>query len=110
MDIFNRTTPVYKASFANAAAHTQPAASPNGLLGLIGSLFGSATPVYKTVDGRGANALASSSGLFGSLLSAPTPVYKTAPVATGELAAEDLGADGEDTPACALTSDEVVLL
>lgn len=76
MDFFNRNTPVYKRANASKAASTQPAA-PNKLTGLIGSLFGSASPIYKTVDGRGMQAPRSLG--FWSLFTAASPSYKTAP-------------------------------
>lgn len=78
MDIFNTKTPAYRAgSVSKVVTHAQPAAF-RGLKGLLGSVFGNATPTYKTADGRGARAPASS-GIFGSLLSVATPSYKTVP-------------------------------
>lgn len=123
MDIFNRITPVYKtaASLATKATHALPAVASGGLSGLLGSLFGNATPIYKSVDGGGVNAPASSSGLFGSLfgslLGTGSPSYKTAPVAPVEnIDDAPIDADAGDGDAsvpcvpCVPTSDEVVLL
>lgn len=124
MNIFNTNAPGYKAVSKLAttqAAHAQPAPS-SGLQGLLGSLFGNATPAYKAVDGARVTASASS-GIFGSLLSVAAPSYKTASAtaqqieARAELAADvdagviviDAGVH-EDACGCPPTSDEVVLL
>lgn len=118
MDIFKSNTPVYKSGKAAKAAIAQPAAASNGLSGLLGSLLGSATPTYKTVDGRGAKASASS-GLLSMFAVAPS--YKTAhPADLAELAldgdviaevaqAEDPCLDDEGA-ACVRAPDELVLL
>ena len=124
MDIFNTTAPAYKTVTklgTTQAAHAQPAPS-SGLSGLLGSLFGNATPGYKRADGARVTASASS-GFLGSLLSVAAPSYKTASVMaqTTEVPAElaaaveagvivlDAGVD-EDPCGCPPTSDEVVLL
>lgn len=120
MDFFKSNTPVYKtASFARKAQHTQPTATSNGLSGLIGSLFGTATPTYKTADGRGAKAPASSGGFS---MFAVAPSYKVAqaadlaePVLDGDVIAdevaqaEDPGLDDEGA-GCLRALDEIVLL
>ena len=115
MNLFNRITPVYKtaASFATTAK----AVTSSGLSGLLGSLFGSATPTYKTVDGGCANAPASSSGIFASLLGSVAPSYKTAPapMATAELLDEaTVDAIAGDGDAASMAGEpasvEVVLL
>jgi hypothetical protein len=112
MALINSIAPAYKsAATANLA---QPAASTAGLSGLIGSLFGSATPAYKTVDGKGAQAASSSGGLLGLFASAPS--YKTA---ASVASAPDLASgvdecgcpapdDPSDAPVCG--PDEIVLL
>jgi hypothetical protein len=49
MDFFSRITPVYKrANVMQGATARVQSAAPSGLSGLIGSLFGSTTPAYKT--------------------------------------------------------------
>ena len=118
MEFFKSNMPAYKSARSAKVAATQPAAATNGLSGLIGSLFGSATPTYKTVDGRGAKASASS-GLLSMFAVAPS--YKTAhavdlaePVLEGDMIAEvaqaeDLDPDYEGA-ACVRAPDEVVLL
>ncbi len=119
MDLFKSNTPVYKSGKAAKATVTRPVATSSGLSGLFGSLFGGATPTYKTVDGRGAKAPASS-GLLSMFAVAPS--YKTAqptdlaePVLEGDMIAvdvaqaEDLGLDDEGAT-CVYAPDEVVLL
>jgi hypothetical protein len=95
-----------------AKPRTQRAA-PSGLSGLIGSLFGSATPTYKTVDGGAVTAPAPSSG-FWSMFSmfAVTPSYKTAPAAVAETDAGDPGVDdsGVCSPDLDHGPDQIVLL
>ena len=124
MDIFKSNAPAYKTAtklVTAHAAHAQPAPS-SGLSGLLGSLFGNATPAYKNADGARPNAPASS-GIFGSFLSVGSPSYKTVtaaalPVdANAELAADvdseviviDRGVD-EEGCGCPPTSDEIVVL
>jgi hypothetical protein len=104
MDFFSRITPGYKSVSTGTAAHSQPAAS-SGLTGLIGSLFGSATPAYKTIDGQSAKAPASSGfwSMFGT-----APSYKTAPAATVAPFDADPGVDEDG--ACAPGPDEIVVL
>jgi len=69
MELFYRNaTPVYKGRAA------QPQATGGFFTGLIGGLFGSHAPSYRTVDGRGVNAQPSAS--WWSALSS-TPSYKT---------------------------------
>ena len=120
MNLFNANTPAYKSARtivkSATTAYTQPPISC-GLSGLLGQLFGSSTPAYKTADGTRGNT-ASSSGLFGSLLSSQAPVYKTAtsdvasaePIDDGAEATELLDGDDEHAMACAPSADEVVLL
>jgi hypothetical protein len=119
MDIFNRINPAYKtAANAPTAAYPQPAATSGGLSGLLGSLFGNATPTYKTVDGGGGNASApSSSGLLGSLLGSAAPSYQTAPAPAatenpddGPIDAATAGNGVVSSMSCDPTVDEVVLL
>ena len=122
MALINSIAPAYKsAATVNLA---QPAASTSGLSGLIGSLFGSATPAYKTASGRSAKS-PSSSGLLSMFAVAPS--YKTAsPATVGEApldgdelanAAEiaqvmEAGEPGPDDEGavCELAADEIVLL
>lgn len=111
MDFFTRITPVYKsASVMQGVTPRAQAAAPSGLSGLFGSLFGSATPIYKTADGAVAKAPAQSSGFWSMF--AVTPSYKTAPAdSVVEAEGNDLGID-ED--ACASDPDrgpdQIVLL
>lgn len=117
MDFFNRTTPVYKRANASKVASAQPVA-PNKLSGLFGSIFGSATPIYKTVDGQGVKAPTPSG--FWSLFTAAAPSYKAAPAMTiGPTEDIDtidgVGIDGtalspDDAGACMHVSEEIVLL
>jgi len=124
MDIFKTNAPAYKTATKLAtmqAAHAQPAPS-RGLSSLLGSLFGNATPAYKSADGARVTASASS-GFLGSLLAVGAPSYKAARATVqqaevpAELAADvdagviviDAGVD-EDACGCPPTSDEVVLL
>lgn len=119
MEFFKSNIPAYKnARVAKVAA--QPAA-PSGLSGLIGSLFGSATPAYKTVAGQAVKS-PSSSGLLSMFAVAPS--YKTASpvvVAEGSLDGDELaevaqvaeaGDPGPDNDGavCELAADEIVLL
>jgi len=116
MDFFNRNTPVYKRANASKVASAQPAA-PNKLAGMFGSLFGNSSPIYKTVDGRGARA-SSSSGLW-SLFAAASPSYKTASAmniaptedidAIDEAGLDEAAGLAESEP-CVHGSDEIVLL
>ena len=111
MDYFTRITPVYKsASVMQGVKPRAQRAAPNGLSGLIGSLFGSARPAYKTVDGGVAKAPAQSSGFWSMF--AVTPSYKTAPAAP-VADAEDVY-PGVDEDACASEPDrgpdQIVLL
>lgn len=120
MNLFNTNQPTYKSVPSLAAtpvAHAQPAPA-SGLSGVIGSLFGNATPAYKTADGGSATVAASSEAL-GCLLSAGTPSYKTVgPEARTLESAVDLSearilVDSEiDEVVCGCPpqSDEVVLL
>ena len=117
MELFTRNSPAYKCGrFSKHAAATPPTAT-SGLSGLIGSLFGSATPAYKTVAGRDAKASAASKGLLSMF--AVVPSYKTAQMAAIEeeaplesdsfVEAGDPGIDDEDA-ICVRTTDEIVLL
>lgn len=112
MELFSRTTPVYKsASVMQGVKPRTHRAAPSGLSGLIGSLFGSATPTYKTVDGGAVKAPAPSSGFWSMF--AVTPSYKTAPAAT--VAETDAGDPGfDDGDACSPDPDhgpdQIVLL
>jgi hypothetical protein len=119
MDFHSRKIPAYKSgNVTQTTAYAQPAAS-SGLSGLIGSLFGRATPVYKTVDGHGAQ-VPVSSGFFSMFTTVPS--YKTAhsvPVQMMPLevplegdAVADAGAPGSDDECapCVLIADEIVLL
>ncbi len=122
MEFFKSNNPAYK-SVRVAKVVTQPAA-PSGLSGLIGSLFGSATPAYKTAAGRAAKS-PSSSGLLSMFAVAPS--YKTAVpvvVAEGSLDGDELAEAAEDAQVadagdagpddegavCELAADEIVLL
>ena len=109
MDFFSRINPAYKRAsvMQGAAANAQPAA-PKGLLGLVGSLFGSATPAYKTADGQAAKVPAQSSGFWSMF--AVTPSYKTAPAAMVAETDADADALGVDEDACAPGPDEIVVL
>lgn len=112
MALINSIAPAYKT--ATTANRASPAVSATGLSGLLDSLLGSATPAYKTVDGRGAQAASSSSGLLGLFIEAPS--YRTAPAVASDpdLASEvdECGCpapdDPSDAPVCA--PDEIVLL
>ena len=124
MDIFKTNAPAYKTVTklgTMQAAHAQPAPS-SGLSGLLASLFGNATPGYKSANGARVTASASS-GFLGSLLSVAAPSYKTASAMAqqAEVPAEleaDMDAGviviapsaDEDPCGCPPTSDEVVLL
>ncbi len=123
MEFFKSNMPAYKSARSAKVAATQPAVT-NGLSGLIGSLFGSAVPAYKTASGQAAKSSSSSNGLLSMFAVAPS--YKTAtPVAVVEAlddeaiaeAAEyaqvaeagDPGPDDEGA-VCELAADEIVLL
>ena len=117
MELFTRNSPAYKSGrVSKLAAATQPAAT-NGLSGLIGSLFGSATPAYKTLAVRDAKASAPSKGLLSMF--AVSPSYKTAQMAAlvedapleidGVAEAGDPGVD-DDGAVCLRVTDEIVLL
>ncbi len=123
MEFFKNNIPAYKSARSVKAAPTQPAAT-NGLSGLLGSLFGSTAPAYKTAAGQAAKSSSSSNGLLSMFAVAPS--YKTAmPVAVAEAfdddaiaeAAEfaqvaeagDPGPDDEGA-VCELAPDEIVLL
>jgi len=107
MDVFSRITPVYKSANAmqSLAAHAKPV-TPCGLSGLIGSLFGCATPAYRTADGRGAKAPAQSSSFWSMF--AVRPSYKTAPTVTVD-EADARDPDLDEGP-CAPGPDEIVVL
>ncbi len=120
MEFFKNNIPAYKSARSVRAAATQPAAT-NGLSGLIGSLFGSATPAYKTSAGQSAKASSSSNGLLSMFAVAPS--YKTATLAEAldddaiAEAAEyaqvaEAGEPGPDDEGavCELAPDEIVLL
>lgn len=108
MDLFNRIPPVYKSvSQVNAMQVAAPAAS-SGLTSLFGSLFCHPMSPYKTVDGRSANAPASSG--FWSILGS-SPSYKTAPAVSTAPAdgdTDDFGVD--DSRECDPGPDEIVVL
>lgn len=119
MDFFTRNTPVYKSAGNRMQMRSRMAAS-SGLKGLLGSLLGASTPIYKTDDGHIAKAPASS-GLLSMF--AMTPSYKTAPnvaqvdtevaetdmVAALVMEAETLDL-GVDDGACAAGPDQIVVL
>lgn len=119
MEFFKSNMPAYKSARSAKVAATQPAAT-NGLSGLIGSLFGSATPAYKTAAGQGAKASSSSSGLLSMFAVAPS--YKTATPDVAEALDDEALAElaqvaeaGEPGPddegaVCELAADEIVLL
>jgi hypothetical protein len=111
MDYFTRITPVYKsASVMQGVTPRAQLAAPSGLSSLIGSLFGSARPTYKTVDGGAAKAPAQSSGFWSMF--AVTPSYKTAPAAVVDGDAGDPGVDDSDacSPDLDHGPDQIVLL
>ncbi len=122
MEFFKNNIPAYKSARSVKAAATQPAAT-NGLSGLIGSLFGSPTPTYKTAAGQSAKMSSSSNGLLSMFAVAPS--YKTATPAVAEAFDDDAIAEaaefaqvaeaGEPGPddegaVCELAPDESVLL
>ncbi len=116
LDIFNRTTPAYKRATASKVVQAQPAA-PSKLSGLIGSLFGTQAPNYKSADGRSVQTQ-TTSGLW-SMFAAASPSYKTAPAVMledeamnlGDVAgADDMDAGLHGVPTCVAGSDELVLL
>jgi hypothetical protein len=113
MDFFTRITPAYKSAENRMQMRSQFAA-PSGLMGLLGSLMGRSTPIYKTADGHIAQAPASSGFLS---MFAVTPSYKTAPRVAEvdtELAETDVVVAqldlGIDDGACAAGPDQIVLL
>ncbi len=117
MELFTRNSPAYKSGrFSKHAVATQPAAT-SGLSGLIESLFGSATPAYRTLAGRDAKASVPSKGLLSMFAVAPS--YKAAqmaaivdetPLESDSFAeAGDPGIDDEGA-ICVRTTDEIVLL
>ena len=111
MDFFTRITPAYKsASVMQGVTPRTQAAAPSGLSGLFGSVFGSATPTYRTADGAVAKAPAQSLGFWSMF--AVTPSYKTAP-ADPVVEPEDNGL-GTDEDVCASDPDrgpdQIVLL
>jgi hypothetical protein len=115
MDFFTRITPVYKSAASRKPTLAKQAA-PSGLTGLLGSLLGRSTPIYKTVDGHIAQTPASSGFLS---MFAVTPSYKTAPsvaqadteltdqVVAAAVEAEAL--DQDDDAAC-VGPDQIVVL
>ena len=110
MGIFSRNNPAYRNVSKLTVAHAQPAAS-SWLSGLLGSLFGSSMPAYKTIDGQSAQA-PSSSGFWPMFGTAPS--YKTASAATtapfdlDACDACDLGVDEDG--ACDPGPDQIVVL
>ena len=117
MELFNRNAPAYTSGKASKVAAATPPAATSGLSGLIGSLFGSATPAYKTRGGRDAKAPAPSKGLLSMFAVAPS--YKTAQTAAvAEQAPLEINAVAEaDDPEvhdedvlCVGATDEIVLL
>ncbi len=119
MEFFKNNIPAYKSARSVKAAARQPAAT-NGLSGLLGSLFGSTAPAYKTAAGQAAKA--SSSNTLLSMF-AVAPSYKTATLAEAldddaiAEAAEyaqvaEAGEPGPDDEGavCELAPDEIVLL
>jgi hypothetical protein len=118
MDFFTRITPAYKSADNRMQMRSQFAA-PSGLMGLLGSLMGRSTPIYKTVDGHVAQVPASS-GLLSMF--AVTPSYKTAPTvaqvdsdfAEAEVVAAVVEAEaaelGLDDGICVAGADQLVLL
>ncbi|MCW5801771.1 MAG: hypothetical protein KIT31_05245 [Deltaproteobacteria bacterium] len=104
---------MYKAAASFTRAKVVQPATTGGLSGLLRSLFGGTTPVYKQADGRGASAPASSSGLLGSVLGSPQPSYKVAAgpvVINPDDAIDENAGDGDDSSIPCLVADEVVLL
>lgn len=116
MEFLKNNNPAYKSARVATMA-TQPTAS-NGLSGLIGSLFGSAKPSYKSAGGHAAKSSSSSSGLLSMFTVVPSyrmvsPVI-VADVLDGDAIAEvaeagELDAADEDA-VCELAPDEIVLL
>lgn len=72
MDFLTRNRPLYKTATGRTAY--APQAASNGLTSLFGSLFGSATPAYKAVDGGSVKP--SGSSVWAMLV--PAPSYKPA--------------------------------
>lgn len=118
MELFTRNSPVYQRGKVSKkfAAATQPTAT-SGLSSLIGSLFGSATPAYKTLAGRDAKASAPSKGLLSMFAVAPS--YKTAhmaalveeaPLEIDAVADAGDPGDDDDGAVCLRVTDEIVLL
>jgi hypothetical protein len=109
MELFNRMNPPYKSVSQLTSVHAAQPAVSNGLPGLFGSLFGGATPTYKTADGRSAQAPASSG--FWSMFGMSTPSYKMAPAVTAAPIEDDTGDPAVDeNGACAHGPDEIVIL
>ncbi len=118
MEFFKSTNPAYKSARSAKVATTLPAAS-NGLSGLLGSLFGSTAPAYKTTAGQATKASSSSNGLLSVFAVAPS--YKTATQADDVeslldddaiaqvVEAGEPGPD-DDGAVCELAPDEIVLL
>ncbi len=123
MQFFKSNIPAYKTT-RSAKVAAQPVTS-NGLSGLIGSLFGSATPAYKTAGDHAAKSSSSSSNGLLSMF-AVVPFYKTAtPATVAEAPDEDAMAEAaevaqvveagepgvdDEGAVCELAADEIVLL
>src|SRR5688572_25801798 len=100
MEFFKSNRPAYKSAGIAKVAPT------NGLSSLIGSLFGSATPAYKTVDGQVARP-STSSGFLSMFAVAPS--YKTvtpAIVAEEPLDGDELAEAEEVAEVSELESDD----
>ena len=120
MEFFKTNNPAYKRAQVAKAA-TKPTVASR-LSGLIGSLFGSETPSYKTADGQGAKSYSPSNGLLSMF--AVEPSYKDgSPVAAPAASVDEsehaefaqvtdtdqTGAD-DGGAICELAPDEIVLL
>ncbi len=107
MAFFNCTFPAYKTA---AAPNVSASAPSSGLASMFGSLIGGTSPTYKTLDGQGAQAPASS-GLL-QIFIGGAPSYKTASQATtldsddGDTGDADDGCDSS----CPPPTDTVILL
>lgn len=118
MDFFTRITPAYKSADNRMQMRSQLAA-PSGPMGLLGSLMGRSTPIYKTLNGHIAQ-MHASSGLLSMF--AVTPSYKTAPTvaqvdrdfAEAEVVATVVEAESAELRAddgiCIAGADQLVLL